>query len=350
MKITKTLLGLALVGLASVTQSQAATLYVDQRYGPGGNGSSNAPYNTIQAAINDGRSTDVIVYPGTYMENLSILKSMRIIGYDGPNTTAIDGSAGSNTVSVAQGLTVWLMGLKISSGTRGVYQPTQGTLYLRNCIVCGNRGHGVYAECTSDSVSPTLYMDNCICVANGGSGLYVYGHRGGPYTPYYAINAIPTVRAYNNILIGNTGFGLELYVDNYHSAEPFGPGEITLDYNDYVANTSGNYSSLFGPAGRISVGAHSFSGTPNFVGGSANTCNQDYRLSPGSPCRNAGAPGVGWLNPDGTVNDIGAYGGPGAATFFTNPNDGPIIRNVTIDQGMVPKGSTFTIRATGAVR
>jgi hypothetical protein len=45
----------------------AATLYVDQRYGPGGNGSTNAPYNTIQAAVNDGRSTDVIVYPGTYM-------------------------------------------------------------------------------------------------------------------------------------------------------------------------------------------------------------------------------------------------------------------------------------------
>jgi hypothetical protein len=97
-------------------------------------------------------------------------------------------------------------------------------------------------------------------------------------------------------------------------------------------------------------GTDSFSLPPDFVGGSAYACNQDYRLSPGSPCRNAGAFGVRWLNPDGTRCDMGAYGGPGAATFFTNPNDGPIIRNVTIDQGMVPKGSTFTIRATGAVR
>jgi len=143
---------------------------------------------------------------------------------------------------------------------------------------------------------------------------------------------------------------LELYVNNYVSAAALDVGQITLDYNDYAANGSGNYSSVFGPAGRISVGANSFSGTPDFVGGSAYTCNQDYRLSPASPCRNAGASGVGWLNPDGTRCDIGAYGGPGAATFFTNPNDGPIIRNVTIDQGMVPKGSTFTIRATGAVR
>lgn len=334
----------ALVLTASCGSALAATLYVDQRYGPGGNGATNAPYNTIQAAINDGRSTDVIVYPGTYMENLSILKSIRIIGYDGPHTTAIDGSAGSNTVSIARGLTVWLMGLKISSGVNGVYQPTEGSLYLRNCILCGNRGHGVHVECTTSTASPTLYMDNCICVANGGSGLYVYGYKRSLYGNY-----IPTVRAYNNILIGNTAFGLELYVNAY-TASGFDVGVLTLDYNDSVANVSGDYSSLIGPAGRFSAGAHSFSGTPNFVGGSANTCNQDYRLTPGSPCRNAGAPGVGWLNPDGSLNDVGAYGGPGAATFFTNPNDGPIIRSVTIDQGMVPKGSTFTIRAKGAVR
>jgi hypothetical protein len=349
MKITTTLLSLALVGLASATQSHAETLYVDQRYGPNGNGSTNAPYNTIQLAINDARSSDVIVYPGTYMENLSVSKNIRIIGYDGPHTTAIDGSAGSNTVSVAQGLTaVWLMGLTISSGVNGVYQPTQGTLYLRNCIFCGNRSHGVYVECTSTTLSPTLYMDNCISVANGGSGLYIYGFYDGSYAVWR--NKIPTVRAYNNILIGNTGFGPELYVKSYNSGYGFSLGEITLDYNDYGPNGSGNYSSLFGPAGRFSVGAHSFSGPPDFVGGSAYTCNQDYRLSPTSMCRKAGAFGVGWLNPDGTVNDVGAYGGPGAATFFTNPNDGPIIRNVTIDQGMVPKGSTFTIRATGAVR
>jgi hypothetical protein len=84
MKITTTLLALALVGLASATQTLADTKYVDQRYGPGGNGSTNAPYNTIQAAISDTRSSDVIVYPGTYQENLLVQKSIRIIGYDGP--------------------------------------------------------------------------------------------------------------------------------------------------------------------------------------------------------------------------------------------------------------------------
>lgn len=326
----------------------AETRYVDKNFGPDGNGTSNAPYSSIQAAINDSRSSDVIVYPGTYMENLSINKNIRIIGYDGPHTTAIDGSAGSNAVSIARGQTVWLMGLKISSGLNGVYQPTEGTVYLRNCIVCGNRRHGVYVECTTTTLSPTLYMDNCISVANGGSGLYIYGNRDTYWS--WNPNNIPTVRAYNNILIGNTGFGLELYVKDYRSGNAFVLGDITVDYNDYVANVSGNYSPLFGLGGRISEGANSFSHAPDFVGGSAYTANQDYRLTPASYCRNAGALGIGWVNPDGTRNDMGAYGGPWAATFYTNPNDGPIIRSVTIDQGLVPRGGTFTIRATGAVR
>jgi hypothetical protein len=47
---------------------------------------------------------------------------------------------------------------------------------------------------------------------------------------------------------------------------------------------------------------------------------------------------------------VGAYGGPGAQRFYTNPNDGPIVREVTIDKGLIPKGETFTIRAKGAVR
>ena len=93
---------------------------------------------------------------------------------------------------------------------------------------------------------------------------------------------------------------------------------------------------------------------PEFVGGVGQVCNKDFRLllasPPTSPCQDKGDPGMGFLDPDGTQNDIGAYGGPGAQHFYTNPNDGPMVRSVTIDQGLVPQGETVTIRATGAVR
>jgi hypothetical protein len=335
---------LALVGLGITLQIHADTIYVDQRYGPGGTGTSNAPYNTIQAAINNGNSTTIIVYPGTYAERLSINKSLTILSYDGPYTTRLNASSGGDAVVITRGMIVTLQGLTISSGTRGVVQPTAGTLYLRNCIMCGNTSHGIYVERTEAANSPTVYIDNCVAVANAGSGLFIsVTYHSGAYT----YTDVPDVRAFNNVLIGNQAYGIG---SDWNGTVRFGYGTITLDYNDYVGNLSGNYSSLFGSGNPISAGPNSFSIAPDFVGGSAYSCNQDYRLLPTSACKNAGQVGLGWLNPDGTRNDIGAYGGPGAATFYTNPNDGPIIRNVTIDQGMVPKGSTFTIRATGAVR
>jgi hypothetical protein len=56
------------------------------------------------------------------------------------------------------------------------------------------------------------------------------------------------------------------------------------------------------------------------------------------------------MDPDGTTNDVGAYGGPGAATFFDHPTDGPMVRELTVTPGSVPQGTPLTIRAVGSVR
>ena len=56
------------------------------------------------------------------------------------------------------------------------------------------------------------------------------------------------------------------------------------------------------------------------------------------------------MNPDGTRNDMGVYGGPDCATFYESPTDGPIVRNVTVEPGPVTQGDPFTVQATVAVR
>jgi len=331
-----------LCALAAISHDTAAeTVYVDQRYGPGGTGTSSAPHNTIQAAINNANSTVVIVYPGVYSERLSVTKSLKIIGYDGPNTTKVEGSAGGDTVTVQPGYDVWIAGLNISSGRYGVHLQTSGYLHLRDCVVCGNSSHGIYLARTAIANSPNVWVHNCVVVANGGSAVYLQHADGGHY---YDHNTYPAVEIYNSILISNTRYGVE------SSATGFDSGPVTLDYNDSANNGLGAYSGVFGSGNPISTGSHSISLAPEFVGGSAYACNQDFRLLPTSACKDAGHPGIGFLDPDGTRNDIGAYGGPAAQNFYTNPNDGPMIRSVTIDQGMVPRGSSFTIRATGAVR
>ena len=56
--------------------------------------------------------------------------------------------------------------------------------------------------------------------------------------------------------------------------------------------------------------AHSISAAPGSV--FVNMRKADYRLKSGSPCINAGDPAKKFNDPDGTRNDMGAYGGPKA--------------------------------------
>ncbi len=177
MKRTATTVAFSALALAVLLPcAMAETIYVDQRYGPGGTGTSSAPYDTIQAAINDAGATEIIVFPGTYAENLAVTKAISIYGYDGPHTTRIDGSAGTDTISINRGITVRIEGLAISSGKRyGLLQPTEGTLRLRNCVFCGNTSHGLFLQRSESDVAPNVQIYNCIMVANGGSGLMLNG-------------------------------------------------------------------------------------------------------------------------------------------------------------------------------
>ena len=96
-------------------------------------------------------------------------------------------------------------------------------------------------------------------------------------------------------------------------------GGATKIINDIIwENTDDLYSESFGPASRpdhtdISDGDFlrvngNLSADPLFV----NPEEGDFRLSPESPCINAGHPAAIYNDSDGTRNDMGAYGGPEA--------------------------------------
>ena len=154
----------------------------------------------------------------------------------------------------------------------------------------------------------------------------------------------------NSILVSNARYGVGIYPER--TDRRYGcSSRINLDYNNAFGNGEGEYDpNAFCSERTYSCGAHSISTAPGFVGESGVACNADVRLTPTSPCVDAGDPGMGWLDPDGTRCDMGAYGGPGAQRFYTNPNDGPFVRDVSILQGMVTQGDEIVIQATGAVR
>ena len=76
----------------------------------------------------------------------------------------------------------------------------------------------------------------------------------------------------------------------------------------------------------------------------------NYRLQVASPCVDAGWPVKTELDPDGTRNNMGAYGGPGSADFWPDSPGAPVVTDLTVTPAAVPQDGTVTIKATGRVR
>lgn len=109
------------------------------------------------------------------------------------------------------------------------------------------------------------------------------------------------MRVYNNLLWGNTnrwsGYGMVSARDG------------TSFVNNIVADNDGIGISAESGASVEYNDAHGNSGGDLYVAnGSASATNLQS-----SPCVNAGDPLAGYNDPDGTRNDMGAFGGPGGA-------------------------------------
>ncbi|RQW09414.1 DUF1565 domain-containing protein [candidate division KSB1 bacterium] len=92
----------------------------------------------------------------------------------------------------------------------------------------------------------------------------------------------------NSIFDGNEEYGLS-----------FSSGSQAL-FNNVWGNNTDYYN--------CDPGANDISVDPLF----SDPATNDFRLGPGSLCKNAGNPAAEYNDPDGSRNDMGAFGGPGA--------------------------------------
>lgn len=304
-------------------------------------------YTTIQSALDDlGRPyNEIVVFPGLYQENLLISSDVTLRAYEGPYLTGIDGSQHTNgrmdAITINPELTdVKIIGLYITNGTIGVNVKTGAQVLIANCVIANMTSHGLLLCWTASGTVTKADVYNNVIMSNTGAGIFLTDENLGGFgvdLGYYTIM--------NNIIVQNLGSGItSREADTAYSVR------VTIDYNNVNGNTPANYSNGVGSSVEVKPGSHEQHESPLFIADAPSGIGADIRLQEDSLCKHTGNESNAFNNPDGTRNDIGAYGGPYCATFFESPSDGPMVRGVSVVPASVPQGETFSIQATVAVR
>jgi len=258
-------------------------------------------YPTIQQGIDAAVSGDIVmVAPGRYIEEIT-LKAGVVVQGAGEGLSVIDGGGNSGDVVKATGNSIRddckFQGFTVTGAISGGGMPGGAGIFCNSGAspeICNNRFEGNdFGIATWNSSNPSVH--NNVVVHNNYFGIDISSRPsvvnntvgfcrigiddGGGYAPVVM----------NNIVTACTRFGI-------YSLNP--PPQLT--YNDVWGNDT-NYRGCTPGTGSISY-------DPQFMDTSAG----NWRLQPGSACIDSGNPGAQYNDPDGTRNDIGAYGGPGA--------------------------------------
>ena len=313
-------LGVMAVGVMLFSgTSDAATLVVNKSFP---DVVTSTQFQKITAAVGAAQDGDTIeVAPGDYDEAVTITNKGIILKGSGPQYTTLLKTVTIKTTSVSP-LNVSISGFTITAHGPAISVATSisSAVTISNNVISGSSGNGI-----DGSAYPLSIINNTI-VGNQ-SGIYSTNSNGD-----YSVSAV------NNIIYGNRDYALfvrnpgTFVTNNFFYANNINKTpDVTSCGANCQDNKSGNLNTLNNR-------------DPLFL-----DANSNYVLKKDSPCRNAGQIGAAHLNPDGSQNDIGAYGGPGAASFWPY-GFGPIVTGISATPSRVEKGGSITINATATAR
>ena len=273
------------------------------------------PFYTIAEAVLAAADGDTImVGPGDY-GSFVVSKKLAIVSEEGPEKTTIT-SGGSVTFndgadqSLFTGFTV-----TVPAGNGITVNSNCDYLRIENNIISGCGGNGIYAySASSDDINYLNILNNTISL-NNGNGIR-FSREGTAYDEFRFCTAA------NNIIFENTSYGISSN-DAGHIIS------CTFANNNFWGNTLGPTSGVTADTSGGNLFLDPLLLDPD---------TGDFHLQAASDCIDAGMAGAIYVDPDGTRNDMGVYGGPGSAGFWPNPAGGPVVTSLAVTPPSVPAG------------
>jgi len=315
-------------------------------------------FTSVQAAVDAAAAGEVIALcPGTYFERLEIEQDVTLTSLRGPDVTFLDGDLAGTLITV-EGASLTLDGLTLQRGDsdvqaggvfavdaeltiRGsvlrehqshqggpVIQATGGSLELTDCLLDENIGtsYAIWLDGTETLVRHVVDRNYESYVYDRGGGFLVVAQAAAEVwntivhdsrTGHAAFSASTEGTLWvSNVVVevdwesrGFSGTGLTL-----QNSIAVGDGTGGLGVWVTEGSTSADYSLFHGlncmaaknGESCIDPGVGNLTGDPRFVDADAG----DFLLDEFSPAVDAGNPGEAFNDPDGSRNDMGAFGGP----------------------------------------
>ena len=321
------LLAFFIVFVTGQVTANAATIYVHPLQG-----APEGSYHTIQEGVDAASAEDmVMVAPGNY-ESFTVNKEVYVVSEAGPDVTYI--TSGGPVTFNDPGDGASISGFTVSLNGIGIYVTNNcNHVKIENNIISGCGRQGIYLSASEAYIQYSAIVNNTIS-NNSGSGIYLRSYK------RYSSSAgfIANLQVINNIITSNTNYGIQ-----FHNSGNTYLGSHNFSNNNLWNNTAGDISGV-----TVDSSAGNIFTDPFFV----NQDIADYHTQAASPCIDVGTVGKVYNDPDGTRNDIGVYGGPGAANFWPSPAGGkrPVVTGLSITPPSILVGGTLTLKATGKIQ
>ncbi|WMW25032.1 NosD domain-containing protein [Methanolobus sediminis] len=168
---------------------------------------NNADYNSIQDAVNNASDKDtIVVFPGTYSENIDVNKELRIVSASGdPDDTIVQALNPDGHVFHVTADNVTVSGFNVSvatgSGKAGIYLDNVENNNI-SYNVLSNNSIGIYlVSCSNNTLADNTATNNDYGIHLSSSGNNMLTNNTAEYNDIYGIHLVSSG---NNTLNGNT--------------------------------------------------------------------------------------------------------------------------------------------------